>query len=309
MERPFRLDSELAAISVMIPRFDLTDVTGSREVERDLITRSREAADGVETLDYVIPGVAPAPLAVRIYRPAEHSDRLPVLLYLHGGAFVLGGLHTEEERCELYARLAECVVVQVDYRLAPEHPFPAAFEDAMTALKWIVDSADLLGVDSSRIAVGGNSAGGAIAAAVALECRAPEMPDLVLQLLVNPALDHRATSRSAELFVDSPVFNGTDNRIMWEAYLAESVHETDYRASPSLAEQMDGVAPAAIWLAEFDPLRDEGYEYAARLMRAGVSVGLQQYPGTFHGFDSYRMTRVGRRALKDQVLALRGAFA
>ena len=309
MDRPFRLNSELAAINVMIPQFDLTDLPRSRAVELQLATGSPPATAGVHIQDLEIDGGNGGTIRIRLYRPLQSAVLLPALLYVHGGAFMLGGLHTEEERCELYAVRASCVVVQVDYRLAPEHPFPAAFDDVMTALRWAVESSDALGIDVHRVAIGGNSAGGAIAASVALECRSPDLPDLILQLLVNPALDCRRKTASAIRFTDSPVFTASDNALMWRAYLGEGSAAPDYRASPSLATDLGGSVPASFWFAEFDPLRDEGYEYALRLMDAGTSVGIHQYPGTFHGFDSYRMTRLGRRALDDQVAALRGAFA
>jgi acetyl esterase len=304
MERPFRLDSELAAINVMIPRFDLTDAPRSREIEVALAGASTSPGPDLEVHDETIDGPG-GPLAVRVYRPAR-AGALPALLYVHGGAFMLGGLHTEDERCQQYAIRARCIVVQVDYRLAPEHRFPAPFEDVSAALAWMVDRSDGLGIDVRRIAIGGNSAGGTIAAAVALACRHPDAPDLVLQLLINPALDCRQGTSSVARFTDSPVFTAADNALMWRTYLGDAT--PDERASPSLAADLRGVAPARFWLAEFDPLRDEGYEYALRLMQDGTSVGILQYPGTFHGFDSYRMTRVGRRAHDDQVLALTSAF-
>jgi acetyl esterase len=308
MDRPFRLDPELAAISVMIPSFDLTDPARARAAEVELTPHGREFADGMQIDDIVIDAPAGVRLPLRVYRPSGARRSSPALLYVHGGSFMLGGLHTEDERCQLYAGRASCVVVQVDYRLAPEHRFPAAFDDVMTALSWLVTNAGSLGIDWQRIAIGGNSAGGAIAAAVALECRGPKAARLVLQMLINPALDCRGGTPSAVHFTDSPVFTASDNRLMWQTYLGDDA-APDQRASPSLADDVSGSAPAVFWLAEVDPLRDEGYEYALRLMHAGTPVGIQQYPGTFHGFDSYRMTRLGRRALEDQVLALKGAFA
>jgi acetyl esterase len=308
MDRPFRLDPELAAISVMIPRFDLTDPGSARAAEIELAANEPEFADGVQIEDVVVDPPTGVRVPLRVYRPSCGRQPSPALLYVHGGSFIFGGLHTEDERCQLYASRANCVVLQVDYRLAPEHRFPAAFDDVMTALSWLVTNADSLGIDRRRIAIGGNSAGGALAASVALECRGSGAPRLVLQMLINPALDCRGGTPSALRFVDSPVFTASDNRLMWQTYLGDDA-TPDHRASPSLADDVSGSAPAAFWLAEFDPVRDEGYEYALRLMHAGTSVGILQYPGTFHAFDSYRMTRLGRRALEDQVLALKGAFA
>lgn len=305
----FKLDPELAAITVMIPKLDLQDVVSARQLEERLIDDGRAPTPGIDRTDHEIVRPDGSVLAVRVYRPAHLHGAAAALLYIHGGAFMLGGLHTEEERCELYAKLGEFVVVQVDYRLAPEHPFPAAYDDCLAVFEWLGGNAASLGIDRSRLAVGGNSAGGALTAAIALAARSPDLPDIVLQMLINPALDHRSATASANEFVDSPVFTRSDNLRMWDAYLADRTGRIDERASPSVAEDLQGAPPAAIWLAEFDPLRDEGYEYAIRLMRAGVAVGLQQYTGTIHGFDGYRMTRVGRRALEDQVQAVRFAFS
>ena len=309
MTTRFRLDPELAAITVMIPKLDLQDVVSARQLEERLIDDGREPTPGVDHIDHQVSRPDGTSIAVRIYRPSGLAGALPALLYIHGGAFMLGGLHTEEERCELYAKLGDFVVVQVDYRLAPEHPFPAAYDDCLAVFEWLGSNAGSLGIDPSRLAIGGNSAGGALTASVALAARSAELPDVVLQMLINPALDHRSATASANEFVDSPVFTRGDNLRMWDAYLPDRTGVVDERASPSLTEDLHGAPPAAIWLAEFDPLRDEGYEYAIRLMRAGVAVGLQQYTGTIHGFDGYRMTRVGRRALEDQVQAVRFAFS
>ena len=302
----FRLDPELAGITVLMPELDFSDVVAARELELLLSHQGRNPLPGVITEDLDIPRRGGnGSIAVRIYRP-QASGHLPAILYIHGGGFVLGGLATEEDRCEFYARDAECVVVALDYRLAPEHPFPAAFEDCVDVLTWMHAEARRLRIDPRRLVVGGNSAGGALAAALALESRAAEMPSILHQLLVNPVLDHRSDTPSMNAFTTTPAWTRDANALMWELYLDGT--EPDARAAPALAEDLSGAPRASIWIAEYDPLRDEGYAYAARLMRAGVSVGLIQYPGTIHGFDSYRMTKIGQRALGDQVAALRGAF-
>ncbi len=306
---PRRLDAELAAINVLIPRFDLADLDGSRQYEADIAAQGHTPVPGVVHTDDSVRGRDGNLIAIRVYRPENSRGALPGLIYIHGGGFMLGGLHTEEERCELYAKEVQCIVVAVDYRLAPEHPFPAAYTDCLDVLHWMSDHAARLGMDEHRIAIGGNSAGGALAASVALACRDSLSPNLVHQLLINPVLDARRATSSASRFSDTPVWTRADNELMWETYLGSSTEVVDYRASPSLAEDVVGVAPVSLWIAEYDPLRDEGYEYAARLLAAGVPLGLQQYQGTFHGFDSYRMTKIGKRALDDQVWALRRAFS
>lgn len=306
IDTKLRLDPELAAIAVLLPNFDLSDASGSRVLEELLLAQGRNPLAEITTIDATVPRRDRGEVAVRIYRPPLRGP-LPAVLYLHGGAFILGGLSTEDDRCELYARDVECVVVAVDYRLAPEHPFPAAFFDCLDVLAWMRDNARQLRIDPVRIAVGGNSAGGALAASVALESRKPDVPSLVHQVLINPVLDHRSDTNSMRVFTATPAWSRDNNVLMWNAYLG-GIEPSDERAVPALARDVAGAPSTSIWLAEYDPLRDEGYEYAARLMAAGVSVGLCQYAGTIHGFDGYRMTKIGQRALQGQVTALRRAF-
>lgn len=302
-----RLDPELAAISVMIPSFDFTDVPGSRRFEQQLVAQGRRSVEGVVTEDLQIPRRDGGTIAVRVYRP-EITGTLPAVLYIHGGGFVLGGLDTEDDRCAYYARDARCAVISIDYRLAPENPFPAAFHDCVDALWWMHDEAASLGIDGRRLSVGGNSAGGAIAASLGLASRTDEVPSLVHQLLINPVLDCRTQTPSMDRFVATPGWTREQNLLMWKLYLSDPDIRPDYQASAALAHDVNGAPPASIWIAEYDPLRDEGYAFAQRLMAAGVPVGLMQYPGTIHGFDGYRMTSVGQRALADQITALRWAL-
>ncbi len=301
-----RLDPELAAIAVLLPAFDLSDVDDARRLAASLVDHGRKPLPGILTTDSVVSGRDGVQIPVRIYRPSN-SGHLPAVLYLHGGAFILGGLSTEDDRAEVYARDAECVVVTVDYRLSPEHPFPAALHDCLDVLLWMHDEARSLQIDPRRIAIGGESAGGALAAAIALESRGPHVPSLVHQILINPVLDHRGQTPSMLAFTATPGWDSVKNALMWSYYLGGAT-EVDHLAAPALALDLAGAPPASMWIAEYDPLRDEDYDYAARLMAASVSVGLYQYAGTIHGFDGYRMTKIGRRAIDDQVAALGRAF-
>jgi acetyl esterase len=301
-----RLDPELAAISVMIPTFDLNDLASARALERRLSSATREVVAGIDIEDFTVPRADGSEFAVRTYRPPI-AGRLPAVLYIHGGAFVLGGLDTEDDRCSHYARQADCLVVALDYRLAPEHPFPAGFDDCWDVLGWMHATAPDLDLDPTRIAVGGNSAGGALAAAVALHARTSEFEPLAHLLLVNPVLDSRSATTSMLRFTDTPSWTSHLNRLMWRLYLGNASGD-DYRASPTMADELGGMPPTSIWIAEYDPLRDEAYEFVARLMEAGVSVSVSQRAGTIHGFDGYRMTLAGQRAHREQIDALRRAF-
>ena len=225
-----RLDPELAAINVMIPHFDLSDLPTARALESKLAHQARVRTLGVATRDFSVPGKEGHSIEIRVYRPEGATVQLPAVFFIHGGGFMLGGIHTEDERCEIYSALAECIVINIDYRLAPEHPFPAAFNDCVDVLDWIADKAADLGIDARRIAVGGNSAGGALAAALALRSRT-EGPPLSHQFLVNPVLDHRNQTRSARAFTDTPVWSRSDNLHMWSSYLGATTSTIDYRLS------------------------------------------------------------------------------
>lgn len=302
-----QLDAELAAISVMIPDLDFDDLPTARAMERQLLLQGRTPLEGVEVEDRTIERRDGGRLGVRIYRPSR-SRVLPAIVYVHGGAFMLGGLATEDDRCEFYARDVGCAVVALDYRLAPEHPFPAAFHDCLDVLRWVHHEAAALGIDPARVSIGGNSAGGALAAAVALEMRSSSLPPLAHQLLINPVLDCRSRTMSVQNFTDTPGWTRARNLLMWERYLGPAAADVDYRASPALADDLTGLPRTSMWIAEYDPLRDEGYEYAGRLLAAGVPVDVTQYSGTIHGFDGYRMTAIGRQALRDQVRVLKRVF-
>ena len=218
---------------------------------------------------------------VRIYRGAGAPS--PAVIYCHSGAFVLGNLDTDHRQCVQFARQGSCTVFSVDYRLAPEHPHPAALEDAMTVLNWVADNASELGVNADRLAVAGSSAGGALAARLA-QCAADgAAPPVVFQLLHQPVLDDRPTP-SKEEFIATPGFDGPAVADMWRHYVGDGPVPVD--AAPGRIAELYGVASALITCSELDPLRDEALDYALRLMWAGVATELHVFPGTCHGFDS-----------------------
>jgi acetyl esterase len=233
-------------------------------------------------VDRRIPGPA-GDIPVRVYTP-NGTAPFPLLVYFHGGGWVLGGIDTHDGTCRSLANGAGCVVVSVDYRLAPEHRYPAAAEDCCAATQWAAAHAAELGADARRVAVGGDSAGGNLAAVVALMARDRGGPALVLQLLIYPATDARFDTASYRDNADGYLLTAADMRWFWDHYLGDSGRGAEPYASPLRAADLSGLPPALVITAEFDPLRDEGEAYAKRLEDAGVASRLSRYDGMIHGF-------------------------
>ena len=267
--------------------------------------------DRVRVENTEIPGPPDAPaVPVRIYRPASDVAGAPGLVYFHGGAFVIGDYYTEEHRCLRLAADGGCVVVSVDYRLAPEHRFPAGVEDCYGAHVWVAAQARGLGIAADRLAVGGASAGGALAAAVAQMARDRGGVPLALQLLLYPVIDDRMETASMRAFGATPVWNSGSNAQMWDHYLGVPRDYVSNYAAPGRATDLSDLPPAYVMTAEFDPLRDEGIAYAQRLMQAGVPVELHSFGGACHGFDLVAPTiELSRRALDEQVAVVTQALA
>ena len=278
-----------------------------------LSTSAFRPTDGVEVRDGIVPPHGRRPsVRVRVYRPARAGARVGAIVLFHGGGFVAGGLGTDHALAVDYCRGAGCAVVSVDYRLAPEHPFPAAVDDAYAAWCWTAEHADRLGVDTSRLAVGGGSAGGGIAAAVALMARDRRGPRPCLQLLGVPALDDRGRFPSSDLVDPALAFDGPAARRMWRHYLGAAAGSADVPAyaAPGRCEDLRGLPPAYLAVAEADPLRDDGIDYALRLLAAGVPVDLHLYAGSAHGLVAGgRDTPAGARSLDDRLAVLRQAVA
>lgn len=267
--------------------------------------RRRETAltvdvSGVDVADGVV-GTVP----VRFYRGGPSPA--PAVVYCHSGAFVLGNLDTDHRQCVEFARRGGCTVVSVAYRLAPENPYPAAVDDATAALVWVAENAGQLDVDKDRLAVGGSSAGAALAAGLAQRAAAGEVPEIVFQLLHQPVLDDRVTA-SKEEFVDTPGFDGPATQLMWRYYLAGAPATS--AAVPGRSDELAGMAGAFVSCSELDPLRDEALDYARRLSAAGVETELHVFETTCHGFDSLLPEwDVSQRLFELQGNALRRALA
>jgi acetyl esterase len=263
------------------------------------------------TADRRIPGPG-SDLAIRIYQPreAKPGELLPVLLWFHGGGFVIGNLDTHDCACRMLCTRAECIVVAVDYRLAPEHKFPAAVEDCMAALRWVALHAREIGADPSRIAVGGDSAGGNLATVCAILARNEGFPRLAFQLLIYPCTAPEPETPSHRKFAEGYLL--TRNTVTWfyKQYLRSRSDVSDFRFGPLIADDLSNLAPALVLVAGYDPLRDEGVDYAKRLIEAGNRVALVNYEGMVHGF--YLMgaaVDAANRAIEQSAQALREAFS
>jgi acetyl esterase len=258
--------------------------------------------------DRTLPGPS-GEIPVRIYAP-ESRGPLPAIAYFHGGGFVLGGLDTHDGTCRALANAAGAMVVSVDYRLAPEHRFPAAPEDCYAALRFLGERGAEIGADPARLAVAGDSAGGNLAAVTALLARERRGPELRFQLLVYPVADHRFDTPSYRDNAEGYFLTAAMMRWFWSHYLEQPDHGEDPIASPLRAKDLAGLPPALVITAEYDPLRDEGEAYAARLREAGVATELRRYPGQIHGFFSWSdLLDDGRAAVEHACAALRGALA
>jgi acetyl esterase/lipase len=255
-----------------------------------------------EVVDQTIPGPG-GELPIRVYRPEAAGEHAPVLVYFFGGGWVLGTLDTCDAVCRALANRTGCRTVSVGYRLAPEHPFPAAVHDCQAAVTWIAEHAAELGGDPKRLALAGDSAGGNLAAVTALLSRDRGGPAVACQVLVYPNTDQRADDASIRENTDPYFFNATSVDWYWRHYLASAEDGLDPLASPLRAADLSDLPPALVITAEHDPLRDQGEAYAHRMREAGVAVELTRYPGMVHGFFGMAGTLdAGRKAL-DQVAA------
>ena len=248
-------------------------------------------------------------LAVRIYHPPQAEPGLPALVYLHGGGWVTGDLDSHDGCCRALCARTPCVVVSVGYRLAPEHPYPAAVDDAWAATVWVAEHGASIGVDTSRIAVGGDSAGGTLAAAVTFRARRHALP-LRFQLLVYPVCEPPGNAASYGENATGYGLTAASMHWYWQQYLGDSGRDEEPEASPLREPDLAGLPPALVQTCELDPLRDEGEAYAARLAAAGVPTTLTRYDGLIHGV--FRMPAVVPRSaelLDEAAGALAAALA
>jgi len=256
--------------------------------------------------DFTLPASDGTPLPARLYAPS--GGRLPLMMYLHGGGFTIGNLETHDSLCRQFALRSGAAVVAVDYRLAPEHRFPTAVDDAWAAMRWLADQAGTLGLDGTRLAVGGDSAGGTLAAVCALHARDIGLK-LALQVLITPGTTAYADTPSHREFAEGFLLDARGIEWFFGHYI-DRADRGDWRFAPLNAPDLEGVAPACVVLAECDPLVDEGVAYADRLRAAGVAVGLELFRGVTHDFIKMARELPEATAAQDAIgAALKQALA
>lgn len=294
------IDPDLAAAAAQYPDFRLDDVDEARRTF-DAMLSTLEPVDtsGIAIEEWLVPGAPGGPeIPIRLFVPDTCPDgnfgSRAVVLEIHGGGFVLGSAEQSDAVNAVIARSTGAVVVSVDYRLAPEHPYPAAVDDCYAALSWIASSAAHLDIDPDRIVVVGDSSGGSLAASIALRARDAGGPPIALQVLLEPELDDRLETASMRGGVVGYVWDSTQAALSWRHYLGEQ--QPTGESVPARQLDLAGLPPTYITVNEHDPLRDEGLEYAQRLQHAGVPVELHLWPGAFHGFALVRGAAATRRA-------------
>jgi acetyl esterase len=310
------LDPEVSEMLEMmeqmgVPPLSALSVDGARSLASDLFAREDdpEAVGNVQDLSIAGPEKS---IPIRIYTPESERTPHPVLVYFHGGGWVLGDIEMTDDTCRAIVNEAGCIVVSVDYRLAPEHEFPAAVEDCYAATQWVANNADVIDADSEKIAVGGDSAGGNTAAAVAQLARDRGGPSLVHQLLAYPVTNHSFETDSMEENAEGYFLTRADMEWFWELYLRDDIDGRNPYASPLQAHDLTDLPSATVVTAGFDPLRDEGQAYADRLRDADVDVEQEHYSGAIH--DTILMLaepelESARGVISDVSNSLQNAFA
>jgi acetyl esterase len=294
------------------PAYNTLSPKDARQLFRETRPASTPTPPEIDAVKNVTAEGPGGPIPLRVYRPAgvASGTALPALVFYHGGGWVIGDLDTHDVQCRQITAEAGITVVAVDYRLAPEHKFPASVDDAWAATRWVIAHGSELGIDPRRIAVGGDSAGGNLAAVVALLARDEgNTPAIALQVLVYPVTDLAGESKSYGDFADGYLLTRDSMRWFKNHYLKSSSDADDWRASPLRAASLAGLPPALVITAGFDPLRDEGAAYAARMTEAGGLVDYICYGGMIHGFMPMgKLIDTGNRAISHVAASLRQAL-
>ena len=256
----------------------------------------------------IIDGYYGGKIKVYVMSPKSCVENMPCLVYYHGGGFVYGASSNHYYLCKEYALKANCKIVFVDYRLAPKYQFPIPAEDCYAAYVWTLENPENLGIDKSKIAIGGDSAGGCLTAAVALMARDRELVKPLFQMLIYPVTDRRMITESMKNFVDTPMWNGRLFVKMWEGYLGNSEHEHIEYASPVEAPSLENLPDTYMETAEFDCLRDEGIMYGEMMEKSGVPVTFYHTKGTMHAFDGKRSAPTTERAIEERLKYINRKF-
>ena len=294
------------------PEFHTVSAVEAREVfETTAPALNVRPEDVFRAEDRVIDGVE-GEIPIRIYTPHEPAvgELMPIIVFYHGGGFVIGSLDSYDSLARVFANMVDCIVVSVDYRLAPEYKFPAAVDDGLEAYQWISDNAGDLGGDARRMAIVGDSAGGNVTAVTAIGIREEgDIPPL-LQVLIYPVVGGAPETLSHHEFAEGYMLTRADILWFYDCYLNHAEDATDPRFAPLLEDDLSGLAPALVIVAEYDPLRDEGIAYAERMHAAGVHVELANYDGMVHGFLSIAdAVDMGKAAIDQVTSALRKVFS
>ncbi|MGO9265891.1 MAG: alpha/beta hydrolase [Candidatus Binataceae bacterium] len=313
-----QLDPELRAVVEKLPTdrpLDLNKIPAARVKMNKMVTAllaGLPAVEGVTSQDHFAPGFQGDPaVRVRVYRPNVQPNKLPALYWIHGGGYVMGDIEQDDRLMKQLVKRIGCVTVSVDYRLAPEHPFPAPVEDCYAGLKWLFRHAGEFGVEPSRIAIGGASGGGGLAAGLALLTRDRGEVQIAFQLLIYPMIDDRNATPASYAITDPRMWNRESNRLGWRAYLGRDGGGTDISpyAAAARATDLTNLPPAYIPVGALDLFVDENIEYAQRLIQAGVPTELHVYPGAFHGFDLFAPSATVSKQFKaDRDSALKRAL-
>lgn len=313
-----QLDPELKAVMERMPTdrtLDLTKISAARARMKKLVLEMLATfpqVEGVSQEDRFAPGTQGGPpVRVRIYRADDQSSKLPALYWIHGGGYVMGDIDMDDRLMKQMVKRIGCVAASVDYRLAPEHPFPTPVEDCYTGLKWLFAHADELGVEPARIAIGGPSGGGGLTAGLGLLARDRKEVEVAYQLLIYPMIDDRNATAAAHAITDPRVWNRESNRLGWKAYLGRDGGGADVSpyAAATRATDLSNLPPTYISVGTLDLFVDENIDYAQRLIQAGVPTELHVYPGAFHGFDMFAPSaRVSKQFKADRDNALKRAL-
>lgn len=313
-----QLDPELKAVMERMPTdrtLDLTKISAARARMKKLVLEMLATfpqVEGVSQEDRFAPGTQGGPpVRVRIYRADDQSSKLPALYWIHGGGYVMGDIDMDDRLMKQMVKRIGCVAASVDYRLAPEHPFPTPVEDCYTGLKWLFAHADELGVEPARIAIGGPSGGGGLTAGLGLLARDRKEVQVAYQLLIYPMIDDRNATAAAQAITDPRVWNRESNRLGWKAYLGRDGGGADVSpyAAATRATDLSNLPPTYISVGTLDLFVDENIDYAQRLIQAGVPTELHVYPGAFHGFDMFAPSaRVSKQFKADRDNALKRAL-